>query len=337
MPSTRDTVDDLLEAFDQPVLVVRSGRVAAANEAARALLGSTIVDRDIRVAMRQPQALTAILSARKADLEITGIGGVERPWTLSVRPIGDDKLIVRLRDRAQAIAAERMRVDFVANASHELRTPLATISGYAETLQEDEVPDDLRRRFAATIGTESARMLRIIEDLMSLSRIEADRFRQPRELIILDRLAKLAVQQIAPLAERRACQVMMEIEQDQIAIVGDSAQLLQAVDNLLSNAIRYGGCDHGPITLTVGKEGARPFLRISDCGRGIEAQHLPRLTERFYRVDEARSRGAGGTGLGLAIVKHIVERHRAVLDIRSNPGIGSKFTILFPPESSTLS
>ncbi|MEP7315383.1 MAG: ATP-binding protein, partial [Sphingomicrobium sp.] len=223
------------------------------------------------------------------------------------------------------------------NASHELRTPLATIIGYAETLGEDEVPDELRRRFAATIATESARMLRIVEDLMSLSRIEADRFRQPREPIRLDQLAKIAVQQIGPLAERRGCEVIVKIEDDQAAILGDSAQLLQAADNLLSNAIRYGSCDRGPITLTVGKDGTRPFLRVQDCGRGIDAQHLPRLTERFYRVDEARSRGAGGTGLGLAIVKHIVERHRGVLDIRSNPGIGSQFTILFPPESSTLS
>ncbi|MEO8617926.1 MAG: ATP-binding protein [Sphingomicrobium sp.] len=337
MPSLPDTVDDLLEAFDQPVLVVRAGRVAAANKAARALLGSAIVDRDIRVAMRQPQALAALLAGKKTDIEIAGIGGAERPWTLSVRPIGDDNLLVRLHDRGEAIAAERMRVDFVANASHELRTPLATISGYAETLGDDDVPDELRKKFATTIGTESARMLRIIEDLMSLSRIEADRFRQPRESIMLDRIAKIAGQQIAPLAERRACRIVVEIEQDQVAIVGDSAQLLQAFDNLLSNAIRYGGGERGPITLTVGKDGLRPFVRITDCGRGIAAEHLPRLTERFYRVDEARSRGSGGTGLGLAIVKHIVERHRAVLDIRSNPGIGSKFTILFPPESGRLS
>jgi two-component system phosphate regulon sensor histidine kinase PhoR len=118
---------------------------------------------------------------------------------------------------------------------------------------------------------------------------------------------------------------------------GDSAQLLQAVDNLLSNAIRYGGCDNGPVRLAVLREKGRPLVRVSDSGRGIAPEHLPRLTERFYRVDEARSRGSGGTGLGLAIVKHIAERHRAILTIRSQPGDGTEVALSFPPASASLS
>jgi two-component system phosphate regulon sensor histidine kinase PhoR len=330
-------LDLIIDAFDEPVLLIRNSRVVVANDSARRLLGPAIVDRDIRVALRQPQALAAIIAAERADLDVAGIGGADRPWTLSIRPLGKNQLLVRLHDRSEAIAAERMRVDFVANASHELRTPLATISGYAETLGEVSIPDALRKRFATTIGTESTRMLRIIEDLMSLSRIEADRFRQPRESVALDRLANIAALQIAPLAERRECEVIVAIEREGIQVLGDSALLLQALDNLLSNAIRYGGGANGPVTMTIGMKGSHPFISVADKGRGISAEHLPRLTERFYRVDEARSRGSGGTGLGLAIVKHIVERHRAKLEIRSNPGNGSSFTILFPSKNRPLS
>jgi two-component system phosphate regulon sensor histidine kinase PhoR len=327
----------IIEAFDQPVLLLAGGRVVAANEAARALLGEAIIDRDVRVAFRQPQALAAILAGKDADVEISGIGGAERPWSLSVRPVAGKNLLVRLHDRGEVLAAEKMRVDFVANASHELRTPLATISGYAETLGEDEVPDALRQRFATTIGTEAGRMLRIIEDLMSLSRIEGERFRLPDAVVDLGTMAERAMQQIGPLADRRACTVSFEVDDADHQVRGDAGQLLQAVDNLLSNAIRYGGCDHGPVKLAVTRENGRPVVRVSDSGRGIAPEHLPRLTERFYRVDEARSRGSGGTGLGLAIVKHIAERHRATLTIRSQPGDGTEVALSFPPASASLS
>lgn len=164
---------------------------------------------------------------------------------------------------------------------------------------------------------------------MSLSRIEAIRFITPGDRCDLSTIARQAAVQIAPLAERKSCEVHLDIDKGAATIVNaDQAQLLQAADNLLSNAIRYGG---SPILLSVGIEHGRPYLRVKDEGAGIAAVHLPRLTERFYRVDEARSRGAGGTGLGLAIVKHIVERHRGTLDIRSRPRAGTTVTISLPP------
>ena len=171
-------------------------------------------------------------------------------------------------------------------------------------------------------------MLQIIEDLMSLSRIEANRFIAPGERCDLATIARQAVAQIGPLAERKSFDVQLEIEAGAATnIAADQAQLLQAADNLLSNAIRYGG---SPVALSVGVEHGRPYLRVKDQGTGIPAVHLPRLTERFYRVDEARSRGAGGTGLGLAIVKHIVERHKGTLDIRSTVGEGTAVTVSLP-------
>lgn len=321
----------LIEALDEPALIVGGGRTIAANTAARTLLGESIINRDIRIAIRHPQALGAILAGQSADLAVVGLGGAQRPWHLSVRPIAMGHCMVRLTDRSTAIAAERMRVDFVANASHELRTPLATISGFAETLAEDEPIDDgSRRKFGATIHTESARMLRIIEDLMDLSRIEADRFVAPRDLVDLAAIARTAAQHAAPLAERRGCSIEL-VADTALPVIGDHAQLLQVADNLISNAVRYGCSAKAPeVRVEVASEGARAVLRVSDQGDGIAAAHLLRLTERFYRVDPARSRDSGGTGLGLAIVKHIVERHRGSLDIRSAPGAGMTVEVKLP-------
>ena len=328
--STDQAYQTILDAIDEPAFVVSSRKLRSANAAALSLLGKNIVGRDIRLALRHPQALNLVVAGKSADLAVVGIGGAERPWTVQVRPIkGESACFVRFVDRSESMAAERMRVDFVANASHELRTPLATISGYAETLAEPDVPAAIRQKFAATISGEAARMLQIIEDLMSLSRIEANRFIAPSEICDLATIARQAAAQIAPLAERKSCDVQLEIEGGvATTVAADQAQLLQAADNLLSNAIRYGG---SPILLSIGVEHGRPFLRVNDKGSGIAAVHIPRLTERFYRVDEARSRGAGGTGLGLAIVKHIVERHRGTLDIRSRPGEGTTVTISLPP------
>ncbi|QIK96655.1 ATPase [Sphingomonas sp. HDW15A] len=321
---------DLLEALDEPVLILSGRKLRSANAAARRLLGRNIVGRDIRLVIRHPQVLELLLAGKNADLAAVGIGGAERPWTIQMRPVdGDSACLVRFVDRSESIAAERMRVDFVANASHELRTPLATISGYAETLAEPDVPPELRQKFAATISGEAARMQHIIEDLMSLSRIEASRFITPDERCELATVARQGVDQIEPLAERKSCDVQLEVDVSaKTSVAGDHVQLLQAVDNLLSNAIRYGGTK---VLLSVGVEFGRPYLRVKDNGPGIPAVHLPRITERFYRVDEGRSRGGGGTGLGLAIVKHIVERHRGTLDIRSRPGEGTTVTISLPP------
>ena len=323
----------ILDAIDEPALIVRRQHVEAANNAARALLGQQIVGRDIRLAIRHPLALDTILAARSADLELVGIGSADRPWDMNVRAIPDGVLI-RLSDRSALRAAERMRTDFVANASHELRTPLATIIGYAETLADDgPVAEEMRAKFGATIQTEARRMLRIVEDLMSLSRIEADRYRLPDERIDLGEVARIAVEHAATLAERKGCKIESAIEPSPPSVLGDFGQLMQLADNLLGNAIRYGCSERGSaVRIAVVADNQRVVLTVSDEGEGISPQHLPRLTERFYRVDPARSRESGGTGLGLAIVKHIVERHRGTLTIESVPGEGTKVTVSLPTE-----
>jgi two-component system phosphate regulon sensor histidine kinase PhoR len=319
----------ILDAIEDPALVVDGGSVSAANQAAQALLGTQMLGRDLRIAIRHPQALETVLAGRDADIELVGIGGADRPWSLSVRPLSADSMLVRLTDRSALRAAERMRTDFVANASHELRTPLATIIGYAETLAEDGPVDEaMRTRFGATIQSEARRMLRIVEDLMSLSRIEADRYRVPDEQVDLGEVARIAVEHATQWADRRGCRIEASIDADLPVVAGDFGQLLQLTDNLVANAIRYGCNDQaGVARISVRSEGRQVILTVSDEGDGIAPQHLPRLTERFYRVDSARSRESGGTGLGLAIVKHIVERHRGALEIVSEPGRGTTVTV----------
>jgi len=332
MPLSLDLARSLINVLDEPALIVEGSRTLAANAAARDLLGHGIEGTDIRFAIRHPEALQTILAGNAAELELVGIGSADRPWLMHLRAIGNGMRLVRLVDHSAGRAAEKMRVDFVANASHELRTPLATIAGYAETLaDDDDVGDEVRRRFGSVIHSEAHRMLGIIEDLMSLSRIEAERFMAPREAVDLGEVARLAVENAAHLVGKDSVTIDLRVEADLPPVAGDHGQLLQTADNLLGNAIRYGCPAPGmTVTIEVRRDGDRALLAVRDQGEGVPAEHLPRLTERFYRVDAARSRDGGGTGLGLAIVKHIVERHRGTLDIRSAPKMGTSVEIRLP-------
>ncbi len=321
----------LLDAIEEPALVVEAEKVVAANNCALTLLGERIVGRDIRFVLRHPDALDIILPGRGGSGEIGALGGREQPWTIIVRPLPEGIQLVRLVDRSATLSAERMRTDFVANASHELRTPLTTMIGYAETLAEGgRIEEAIRVRFGATIHREARRMMRIVEDLMSLSRIEADRFIPPLDAVALDEIAGIAADNARPLARQRGCSMALSVESAG-PIAGDFTQLLQLADNLVGNAIRYGSAAaDATITIATLVEAGRAVLRVTDRGEGIAPEHLPRLTERFYRIDAARSRDSGGTGLGLSIVKHIAERHRASLDIRSNVGRGTEVSVAFP-------
>jgi two-component system phosphate regulon sensor histidine kinase PhoR len=306
--------------------------VRLANSRARQLLGRSIEGRDVRLAIRHPQALERILAHESVDIEVTGIAEPGRSWRLAIRELGRDLTLVRMIDRSDAVSAEKMRVDFVANASHELRTPLSTVLGYAETLaEEDDLPSELRSNFGRTIRDEARRMLRIIEDLMSLSRIEADRFVAPNDLVNIKDIVATAVANASHARGGASCQFIVHVTEGLPEIRADRAQLIQVLDNLLGNAIRYG-CDRpdAPIDISVGRDVSSISVTVTDHGPGIAREHLPRLTERFYRVDAARSRESGGTGLGLAIVKHIVERHRGSLEIRSTPGVGTSVTVRLP-------
>lgn len=322
----------IVDAIDEPALIIVGSLVQVANAAAHEVLSGLVEGRDVRLAIRQPQALERILSHESGEVDVTGIAELGRSWRLVIRPLAANSALIRMFNRSEAVSAEKMRVDFVANASHELRTPLSTIIGYAETLaDQSDLPSDLRTNFGRTIRDEAGRMLRIIEDLMSLSRIEADRFVIPSETVDMSDAINEALANAAHLRGGSQCDFDVDVEEGLSRVRGDRAQLVQLLDNLLSNAVRYG-CDGNAskVELSARRDQRWITIRVTDHGPGIAREHLPRLTERFYRADPARSRESGGTGLGLAIVKHIVERHRGTLDIKSTLGVGTSVSVRLP-------
>ena len=326
------TLRAIVDAIDEPALLVEGSAIRVTNGAARRLLGARIEGRDIRLAIRHPQALEMILSHSRGEIDATGIVEPGRSWRLLIRPLWRNAALVRMNDRSDAVSAEKMRVDFVANASHELRTPLSTVLGYAETLaEESDLENETYASFGRTIRDEARRMLRIIEDLMSLSRIEADRFVTPDEQVEIADIIETAVTSARHVRGKNSCEFHVQVERDLPRIRGDAAQLLQVLDNLIGNAVRYG-CDQPGSAIDISARGSGAWIHVTvtDHGHGIAREHLPRLTERFYRVDAARSRESGGTGLGLAIVKHIIERHRGSMDIRSTVGLGTSVTVRLP-------
>ena len=331
MAEQDDKLRIFIEAIGEPSLIVEGRTVRLANAAARRLFGR-IEGRDVRLVIRHPQALELILAHGSGSIDATGIVEPGRSWRLAMRALWHDATLVRIIDRSDAVSAEKMRVDFVANASHELRSPLSTVLGYAETIAEEgDLPYDLRANFGRTIRDEARRMLRIIEDLMSLSRIEADRFLAPNERVDVGEIIGTAVSNAGHGRSKLPCEFKVYVADGLPPVRGDRAQLGQVLDNLISNAVRYG-CDSAGaiIEISVEKSGDWVLVSVTDHGPGIAREHLTRVTERFYRVDPARSRESGGTGLGLAIVKHIIERHRGSLDIRSTLGVGTTVTVRLP-------
>jgi two-component system phosphate regulon sensor histidine kinase PhoR len=330
----------LLEGISDPLLLVERGRIIRANRAAQRLLGNHIEGEDARIAIRHPAAAERLASsaplAEPIMVELVGLGARDQRWQMRVAPVGavaDARRLVHLVDHSGTHAAERMRVDFVANASHELRTPLAGILGFIETLADPELgkDTDTRQRFLTIMDGEARRMQRLIDDLISLSRIESEKYRLPDARVDLSELAAEVVGVFRSSHGERGRDVEMEISPGLPAVQGDRAQLSQLLHNLIGNSVKYGR-PGTPIhvTLTEGPSGMARLV-VADEGEGIGPDHLPRLTERFYRVDSGRSRAMGGTGLGLAIVKHIVERHRGRFDIASTLGKGTTITVLLPP------
>jgi two-component system phosphate regulon sensor histidine kinase PhoR len=324
--------DALLDAVSEPMLLVRERRVLIANRAARALLGEHIEGSDVRLAIRHPAAAELLVddAGDGGATELIGLGDLGRQWEMELTPLPDGSRIVRLRDQSQARAAEQMRVDFVANASHELRTPLATLIGFVETLEDEAAGGDpaTRGRFLGIMAGEALRMRDLIDDLMSLSRIEADRYTQPRETVPLAEIVMEVEASVAALVEDR--EIVVENDAPEARVTGDRGQLAQMLNNLVVNALKYGR-EGSPVRIAVAPAGdGLVRLAVSDEGDGIATEHIPRLTERFYRVDPGRSRQVGGTGLGLAIVKHIVLRHRGRLDIASEPGVGTTVSVCLP-------
>ena len=339
-------IEAVLAGVPLPLLVIGpAARITTANAAALELFGHDPSGMDAVTLLRQAAVLTAMDAAlqdgREADARFvfTGLSG-EVVYRFRAVPLREDGLItgavLSFEDRSLAEDSEKIRRDFVANVSHELRTPLTALTGFIETLRTTARDDPkARERFLGIMETEAHRMNRMVSDLLSLSRVQADQHVRPRGNV---NVAGVLRSVIATL-EGKLKDTRMEVEtqglEGKAMVLGDRDQLTQLFLNLIENAIKYGGPDKSiSVALShIDRDRAlrRPAYRIDirDEGEGIDPLHLPRLTERFYRVDDHRSREMGGTGLGLAIVKHIVNRHRGRLKITSEQGVGSCFSVIF--------
>lgn len=328
---SRNGIRNLIEQFSLPLLLVDRNRIIHANAHARETLGAHVIGQDARVALRHPQAIGLLEAPQGGSATIQGMFGANSIWQITRQPVDDRYWLIELHNRTAEADISRAHTDFVANASHELRTPLASIIGYLETLTDENEKVDAKtaRKFHETVLREARRLQALVSDLMSLSRVEAEKHDPPAALLDLAKLTRNAANDAAGGAGTD--RVVVEGTDTEILIKGDRQQLEQLVRNLIDNALKYGDPAQ-PVTVSVSAEhGGRARLTVTDRGEGIAAEHIPHLTRRFYRTDPGRSRAAGGTGLGLAIVKHIVERHRGRLDIDSKLGVGTTVTVRFPP------
>lgn len=339
-------ITDLLEAAPMPLILVRDDeRIEAANAAARDIFSLDMAGRHYVTMLRQPQVLGTIEAALhhgtygEVQVTLASIAG-DSIWLMRTAPLKGG-VLVSFEDRSSLEHASQMRRDFVANVSHELRTPLTALVGFIQTLR-GPARDDVaaRDRFLAIMEREANRMNRLVSDLLSLSRVEAQERMCPTTKVDLCAQMHAAIQSLGPAAKERDISVETKGCDAPVIIAGDADQLLQVFSNLAENAIKYGK-KGGKVTITMTKLDHAPGLRkpavrvdVRDQGDGIEAHHIQRLTERFYRVDDHRSREMGGTGLGLAIVKHIVNRHRGRLRIESERGVGSTFSVTLPLATS---
>jgi two-component system phosphate regulon sensor histidine kinase PhoR len=267
---------------------------------------------------------------------------VNREITLSLQlvPFGEDKKLLVARDITDLERVDAMRRDFIANVSHELRTPLTVVGGFVETLAEaPDLPVTESRRYFDLMLDHTRRMQRLLDDLLTLSRLENEEHSLKEELVNVPELAR-ALKTEAESLSRGRHRVSLRLESG-ASLKGSLQEIRSALGNLVSNAVRYTP-EGGEITLAWRERDGEGVFSVTDSGEGIAAEHIPRLTERFYRIDRSRSRETGGTGLGLAIVKHVLTRHGARLDIQSTPGKGSTFSAIFPasrirPSGSTES
>jgi two-component system phosphate regulon sensor histidine kinase PhoR len=363
----------LVEALPDPVLVIEGDpdepaarRIIFANAAAKGLLPGRLEGARLVTALRNPEVLEAVdealLGASGAALMETG-GAQERVWAAQTRALGQGNFgrlaLLTLRDETDVRRAERMRVDFLANASHELRTPLASLSGFIETLRGHAKDDEAAREtFLGIMQAQAERMRRLIDDLLSLSRIELNEHIAPAGRLDLSLAVTDVLDALVPLTAEKSLSIRNEMPAKGAAdIEGDRDQILQVIQNLVENAVKYSsneGALEISVTAPVGDDSAIPprdpaatritllapdrpqgrryaLLRVSDHGPGIPRDRLPRLTERFYRVEGQKSGGARpGTGLGLAIVKHIVNRHRGGMAVESAEGRGATFSVWLP-------
>lgn len=340
-------VQSLLDAIPVPVILVgRDQRVVAANPGARVMFGAVVPGRHFLTILRQPDVLAAIdLALRDGrSSEVTyRVPGQSREAIYLARcaPLtGTDdgaQVLISFEDRSDLEQVGEIRRDFVANVSHELRTPLTALLGFIETLRGAARDDAAaRERFLAVMQREAERMNRLVSDLMSLSRVEAEERVRPSGPVDVVGVLRSSIAALRPMSEEARARVFLSGAAGPVVVQADADQLTQVFHNLIENALKYGaaGGDVQVVVTLLERDAALrgPAVRVDviDLGEGIDSLHIPRLTERFYRVDTHRSREKGGTGLGLAIVKHIVIRHRGRLMIESEKGQGSRFSVVLP-------
>ncbi|PKQ01512.1 MAG: hypothetical protein CVT73_23055 [Alphaproteobacteria bacterium HGW-Alphaproteobacteria-12] len=335
----------LLDRLPDPLVVVDdAGHVLYTNGAAEPLLGKSVIGRHVATVLRSAPLIEAINAVTRdgavRTIEYTVPVPVQRNYSAFVAPLAAQgaaapgQILVLLRDVTEARRVEAMRADFVAFASHELKTPLASLSGFIDTLRGHAKDDpEARDKFLGIMADQATRMRRLIEDLLSLSRIELREHVRPSDAVDLLGVVSDIADGLTPLAEQYGVEIGIAAPASLPKVMGDRDELAQVVQNLADNALRYGRSGKRiDISLAQDAKGGKPVIRLTvrDHGPGIAKEHIPRLTERFYRVDPAASRARGGTGLGLAIVKHIVNRHQGTLSIESELGQGSSFSVLLP-------
>lgn len=339
-----EVIQELLDALPIPALAIDGAeRIVAGNTSAKALIGQGILGRNYVTILRQPALLGTIEavmqdSAPRVSQYLANDGVEETTYQVTARVVPAARLIVlSFLDVTHLEQAGQMRRDFVANVSHELRTPLTALMGFIDTLRGPAREDaKARERFLDIMAGEAGRMNRLVGDLLSLSRVEGEQRVRPRDHVVLTDILASVLRTLSPMAKKAGVTLEPDLPDTPVTLIADADQLMQVFTNLVENAIKYGASGKR-VTLrleTLERDSALrgPGVRVSviDYGPGIDAVHLPRLTERFYRADNHRSRALGGTGLGLAIVKHIINRHRGRLRVESDLGRGAAFVVSLP-------
>ncbi|MFM2367614.1 MAG: hypothetical protein RIR95_2222 [Pseudomonadota bacterium] len=341
MTDNARVIRDLLVGLPMPIVLIgKDSRIIFANEAATREFRLD-ENRLFGIFFRQPDLVKAIdraLNNEKSEPETIVLrrGQLDASFAVSIRRIGLGALCA-FEDITSLERADQMRRDFVANVSHELRTPLTSLLGFIETLRGAARDDPAARdRFLGIMVKEAERMNRLVGDLLQLSKVESEERNRPLSEVDLAALIRNASETLRPIAEAAHVKILTNGIDHTCKVFAAPDQMTQVFTNLIENAIKYGSPAGSAVTVNLeqemGPRGQQVRICVADTGQGIEEQHIPRLTERFYRVDEHRSRQMGGTGLGLAIVKHIVSKHRGRLVIESERGKGSKFTVILPLE-----
>jgi two-component system phosphate regulon sensor histidine kinase PhoR len=327
---------------DAAIMLDREGRVVAFNGAARGIASALVRGAPASLALRVPDIVEAVREVAATNeprsVEFAQRVPVDRWFMAHIRPLGGEGaglILLVFHDLTPLHRVEEMRADFVANASHELRTPLAALSGFLDTLQGPAREDpQARDRFLAIMKTQAARMARLIDDLLSLSRVELIEHMHPEMPVDLVAVVRQVVDGLQTLAVDRNVEIAIALPATPVIVPGDRDELVRVFENLIENALKYGaGGKRVDISFSpaAASDGAPEILvAVRDYGPGIAAEDLPRLTERFYRVDVVQSRAEGGTGLGLSLVKHSLNRHRGRLLIESETGQGATFTVRLP-------